>query len=108
MKADWRAYPVNIGHKDWPGCFRCHDDRHKSVAAKKQIPASDCTSCHTILAQGSGARAQQNLAHGQEFTHPGDPVDGSCNDCHTGGSLKPKVDAPIDSAKATLPQTISA
>src|SRR6266545_5352228 len=23
MKADWKAYPDNIGHKDWPGCFRC-------------------------------------------------------------------------------------
>jgi hypothetical protein len=25
MKADWRAYPDNKGHKEWPGCFRCHD-----------------------------------------------------------------------------------
>ena len=25
MKASWQAYPDNIGHKDWPGCFRCHD-----------------------------------------------------------------------------------
>jgi hypothetical protein len=55
MKADWRAYPENIGHKDWPGCFRCHDDEHKSADAKKKIPASDCFSCHTILAQGAGA-----------------------------------------------------
>jgi hypothetical protein len=25
-KADWRVYPNNIGHKDWLGCFRCHDE----------------------------------------------------------------------------------
>src|SRR6185369_13995299 len=30
MKADWRTHPNNIGHKDWPGCFRCHDGKHKA------------------------------------------------------------------------------
>lgn len=85
MKADWRAYPENIGHKDWPGCFRCHDERHLAVGSKKKIPASDCTSCHTILSQGAGAELDQISPRGQEFKHPGDPVDGACNDCHTGG-----------------------
>jgi len=85
MKADWRAYPENIGHKDWPGCFRCHDGRHAAVGTRKKIPASDCTSCHTILSQGSGAELDQISPRGQEFKHPGDPVDGACNDCHTGG-----------------------
>lgn len=85
MKADWRAYPENIGHKDWPGCFRCHDERHVAVGSKKKIPASDCQSCHTILAQGAGSELDQISPRGQEFKHPGDPVDGACNDCHTGG-----------------------
>lgn len=85
MKADWRAYPENIGHKDWPGCFRCHDERHQAVGSKKKIPASDCTSCHSILSQGAGAELHQISPSGQEFKHPGDPVDGACNDCHTGG-----------------------
>ena len=30
MKASWKTYPDNIGHKDWPGCFRCHDGLHKT------------------------------------------------------------------------------
>jgi len=85
MKADWRAYPENIGHKDWPGCFRCHDDRHLVADTKKKIPASGCQSCHTILAQGMGDELHQISPAGQEFKHPGDPVDGACNDCHTGG-----------------------
>src|SRR6478609_7527982 len=85
MKADWRAYPENIGHKDWPGCFRCHDDRHVVADSKKKIPASGCQSCHTILSQGAGAELHQIAPSGQEFKHPGDPVDGACNDCHTGG-----------------------
>ena len=26
MKADWRAHPNNLGHRDSLGCFRCHND----------------------------------------------------------------------------------
>ena len=48
-KADWRIYPNNIGHKDWPGCFRCHDNKHKT-ATGETVRASDCTSCHSIIA----------------------------------------------------------
>jgi hypothetical protein len=25
MRVTWCAYAVNIGHTDFPGCFRCHD-----------------------------------------------------------------------------------
>ena len=57
MKSDWKAYPDNIGHLIWPGCFRCHDGNHKS-ADGKAITAS-CNACHIILAQGSGADLQQ-------------------------------------------------
>ena len=85
MKADWRAYPENIGHKDWPGCFRCHDGKHVATSSKKQIPASDCTSCHTIIAQGNAEELQMISPAGQKFKHPGDEIDGACNDCHTGG-----------------------
>ena len=59
MKADWRAYPDNIGHKDWPGCFRCHDGKHVSTAGKRTIKANDCNACHLILAQGSGDQINQ-------------------------------------------------
>jgi nitrate/TMAO reductase-like tetraheme cytochrome c subunit len=85
MKADWSSYPEHIGHKDWLGCFRCHDGRHKSDDGRKQVTASDCDSCHTILAQGSGAELMKLTPLGQKFRHPGDEVDGACNDCHTGG-----------------------
>ena len=85
MKASWKVYPDNIGHKDWPGCFRCHDDMHKTADGKRSIKASDCNACHTILAQGSGAELDQLTPKGQKFKHPGDEVEGGCNDCHTGG-----------------------
>ena len=85
MKASWQTYPDNIGHKDWPGCFRCHDGQHKTADGKRAIKASDCNTCHTILAQGSGAELEKLTPDGQKFNHPGDPVDGGCTDCHTGG-----------------------
>jgi nitrate/TMAO reductase-like tetraheme cytochrome c subunit len=85
MKASWKEYPDNIGHKDWPGCFRCHDGLHKTADGKRSIKANDCNACHTILAQGSGAELNQLTPNGQKFKHPGDEVEGGCNDCHTGG-----------------------
>lgn len=88
-KADWRVYPNNIGHKDWLGCFRCHDEKHKTSAGAS-VKASDCTSCHIILTQGSGASLQTLSAQGQEFKHPGGELDPelTCSDCHNGGIQK--------------------
>jgi hypothetical protein len=88
MKADWRAYPDHLGHKDWPGCFRCHNDRHATFEGAT-VKASDCNSCHTILAQGSGADLLMLSPGGIEFKHPGGDLDGdfSCSECHTGGLM---------------------
>jgi nitrate/TMAO reductase-like tetraheme cytochrome c subunit len=84
MNASWDKYPNNIGHKDWMGCFRCHDGKHKTSDGRT-IKADDCNACHTIVAQGSGAELSLLSSTGQKFKHPGDEVDGACNDCHTGG-----------------------
>ncbi len=87
MKANWRVYPNNIGHKDWPGCFRCHDGKHETADGQRTIKANDCNACHVILAQGSGKELEQLTSQGQEFQHPGGEIDKDflCNDCHTGG-----------------------
>lgn len=89
MKADWRAYPNNIGHKNWAGCFRCHDGAHKTQDGKAGIQASDCNSCHVIIAQGSGAQLEQLNSKGLDFFHI-DSVytDFTCNNCHTGAFTK--------------------
>src|ERR1017187_1157852 len=49
MKADWSKYPDNLGHMIWPGCFRCHDGKHKTEDKKQSIKANDCNTCHYIL-----------------------------------------------------------
>ncbi len=88
-KADWRVYPNNIGHKDWPGCFRCHDDKHKTSDGKK-VRSSDCNSCHTVLSQGKGSELELLNAKGLEFKHPSGELDAelTCSDCHNGGIQK--------------------
>jgi hypothetical protein len=48
MKVNWGTYPNNIGHTDFPGCFRCHDDSHASADGRKVT--QDCNACHNLLA----------------------------------------------------------
>ena len=48
MKVSWGVHPNNIGHNDYPGCFRCHDGSHTS--AEGQTISNDCTACHNLLA----------------------------------------------------------
>jgi nitrate/TMAO reductase-like tetraheme cytochrome c subunit len=46
MKVTWGTHPNNIGHTDFPGCFRCHDDNHKTKDGRT-IP-QDCELCHKM------------------------------------------------------------
>ena len=48
MKVHWGVHPNNLGHNDFPGCFRCHDGSHTS--ADGQTISNDCTACHNLLA----------------------------------------------------------
>ena len=47
MKVGWGRYPVNIGHTDFPGCFRCHDGSHS--AKDGNSISQDCNACHNLL-----------------------------------------------------------
>jgi len=44
MKLTWGTYLSQIGHSDADGCFRCHDDGHKSRDGK--VVKQDCEYCH--------------------------------------------------------------
>jgi hypothetical protein len=46
MNVQFGTYPNNIGHMDSPGCFRCHDDNHKTKDGEKI--SQDCDACHKI------------------------------------------------------------
>jgi hypothetical protein len=46
MRIGWGTYPDQSGHTTSPGCFRCHDDTHKTrdgLAIRQ-----DCELCHAI------------------------------------------------------------
>ncbi|MGO9518312.1 MAG: cytochrome c3 family protein [Candidatus Korobacteraceae bacterium] len=49
LKVTWGTYPNNLGHTDFPGCFRCHDGSHSTSDKKMTIP-QDCDTCHETLA----------------------------------------------------------
>jgi hypothetical protein len=48
LKVTWGTYSNDLGHSDYPGCFRCHDEDH-ATADKKTI-TQDCSVCHNVLA----------------------------------------------------------
>jgi nitrate/TMAO reductase-like tetraheme cytochrome c subunit len=48
MKVTWGTYPNNLGHTDFPGCFRCHDGNH--AAKDGRSITQDCNACHNLLA----------------------------------------------------------
>lgn len=89
VKVDWRTHPDFVGHKSSNGCFRCHDGKHTAADGKMSIKASDCRSCHLILAQGSGEAFNQINAKGHDFIHiDAEYSEFSCAECHTGGPQK--------------------
>ena len=92
MKADWSAHPDNIGHRDSPGCFRCHNYEMESEDGDTIFKT--CETCHQILAQlepeaveaeGTGLEFDEETS----FLHPdGDEYlenQNMCSDCHDGG-----------------------
>ncbi len=46
MNVKWGTYPNNIGHAFFNGCFRCHDDNHKTKNGA--VIKQDCESCHAM------------------------------------------------------------
>jgi c(7)-type cytochrome triheme protein len=45
---EWGTYPNQMGHEDYPGCYRCHDTEHVSQDARARPVGARCSSCHTM------------------------------------------------------------
>ena len=93
----WKSFPNHVGHKDSPGCFRCHDGKHYND--KGEAIRLQCTLCHNLpqvkLESGGGSVASTivagvtppdsheapNWMHEHRFK-----IDSSCAACH--GELK--------------------
>jgi len=46
MKIGWGTYPNQLGHTTTQGCFRCHDDDHKTKDGL--VISQDCEQCHIV------------------------------------------------------------
>jgi NapC/NirT cytochrome c family, N-terminal region/Cytochrome c3 len=86
MKVNWRAYPDNIGHLIFDGCYRCHDNKH--VSDDKRVIRKDCTVCHEFQQPVSDGTAPNTF----RLTTPEHPyqllglhADLKCSACHMGG-----------------------
>lgn len=92
-KLSWKTFPDNIGHKDFPGCFRCHDGKHQT--AKGEAIRLQCTLCHALpqVVREDGARSVTSVVS-PDLTPPpshGEPnwmhehrtqLDDTCKMCH--------------------------
>jgi c(7)-type cytochrome triheme protein len=89
MRVNWQSYPDHIGHKEFPGCFRCHDGKHASKDGR--VISRECASCHDFLVDIKGALARVPTT--PAFAHPwklgGKHAEIRCGACHTGGPTKP-------------------
>jgi NapC/NirT cytochrome c family, N-terminal region len=80
MKTDWQAHPNNIGHLNFPGCFRCHDGEHVSKAGK--VITNDCNVCHTVIYDSMNPAISVKTG---PFQHPvdlGSLAERKCASCH--------------------------
>ena len=89
MNVSWRAYPNHIGHRDSPGCFRCHNDELATESGETVF--TDCKGCHLVLTQGDGLEASPvDFRQGVPFFHFADEESfeeyQDCSSCHSGGS----------------------
>jgi hypothetical protein len=85
---NWKVYANHIGHRNFPGCFRCHTEEHESEEG--DTIDSDCNLCHEFVFQAHGEEAFGEVTYeSQSFQHPGgmeDIWEGSlCTDCHAPG-----------------------
>ena len=101
MKVSWRTYPDNIGHLEFPGCFRCHDGKH--VNDEGNPITSECSSCHEFLVP-TDPQDPSSLLRVGEFQHPVtlEGVHGTmrCDRCHTGGIAPASTCAGCHTAQA--------
>ena len=93
--SDWNTHPNNIGHMNFPGCFRCHDGKH--MDSQQRAIRLECNLCHTIpvVAGPSNFVADIEISRGPEPQSHLNPnwivmhnqvFDQSCSDCHSTGN----------------------
>ncbi len=92
QNSDWTSHPNNIGHKNTPGCFRCHDGKH--LNKQGEAIRLECNICHSIPVVAGPLDFVSNIeiSRGPEpasHINPNwivlhrDTFDETCSNCHT-------------------------
>ena len=93
MRVTWDTYPNNLGHRNWAGCFRCHDGLHKTPAGK--ILKRDCNLCHTPPVRSRLSPVGSGILTGSDNWHDWELADRHakllCDQCHR-ADWKPILD----------------
>jgi len=91
QKIDWDTHPNNLGHKNDPGCFRCHDGKH--LTGSGEAIRLECNLCHAVPAQVDNAALVTSIevprgpeppshTHSSWIALHGKAIDSSCAACH--------------------------
>jgi hypothetical protein len=99
MKVSWNTYPSNIGHRNWPGCFRCHDGKHQTPDGK--VLTNECKLCHTEPMRGPQSGMGESMRQAEQSWHPWETPEKHlaikkhlaipCYECHLAGR-RPKTE----------------
>jgi nitrate/TMAO reductase-like tetraheme cytochrome c subunit len=95
QNSDWNSHANNIGHKEFPGCFRCHDGKH--LNDQNEAIRLECNICHSIpvVSSSDDFVADLEISRGPEpesHKNPNwihihrDVFDPTCENCHTTGN----------------------
>ncbi len=91
MNVNWKTYASNIGHRNWKGCFRCHDKDH--VTKDGEVLSADCTLCHTLPQRGPlmplGSLAPASDQNWHPWELKGKHAEILCTRCHEAGYRPP-------------------
>lgn len=91
QKIRWDTHPDNLGHKQDPGCFRCHDGKH--LTGQEEASRLECNLCHSVPVIADETSLVTNLevvrgpeppshTHSSWITLHGKVIDSSCAACH--------------------------
>lgn len=96
MNLTWESHTNNVGHRDFPGCFRCHDGKH--LSQDNQAIRLECNLCHSIPQVAGPGQTLQPISSVPPANEPDShksttwlaehryQFDASCAACHTIGN----------------------
>lgn len=81
MQTNWRTHPDHDGHRESPGCFRCHGGQHSSTEGTTLL--DDCATCHLFFEKERGTESLLAISPDGASFHPFRHEDHPMHECWT-------------------------